>query len=53
MKIDAALLVHDLSQMPALARFADDAGFDGIWTFETSHEPFLPLVLAAEHSSSH
>ncbi len=48
MKIDAALLVHDLNQMPAVARFADDAGFDGIWTFETSHE-FLPLVLRAEH----
>ena len=40
MKIDAALLVHDLNQMPAVARFADDAGFDGIWTFETAHEPF-------------
>lgn len=51
MKFDASLLVHDLDQMPALARFADDTGFDGIWTFETSHEPFLPLVLAAEHSS--
>jgi probable F420-dependent oxidoreductase len=36
--------------MPALARFADELGFDGIWTFETSHEPYLPLVLAAEHS---
>lgn len=51
MKIDAGLLVHDLNQMPAVARFADDAGFDGIWTFETAHEPFLPLVLAAEHSA--
>ena len=50
MKFDASLLVHDLEQMPALARFADDTGFDGIWTFETAHEPFLPLVLAAEHS---
>ena len=50
MKFDASLLVHDLTQMPALARFADDTGFDGIWTFETAHEPFLPLVLAAEHS---
>jgi probable F420-dependent oxidoreductase len=50
MKFDASLLVHDLAQMPALARFADDTGFDGIWTFETAHEPFLPLVLAAEHS---
>jgi probable F420-dependent oxidoreductase len=50
MKFDASLLVHDLSQMPAVARFADEAGFDGLWTFETAHEPFLPLVLAAEHS---
>lgn len=50
MKIDASLLVHDLRQMPALARFADDTHFDGLWTFETAHEPFLPLVLAAEHS---
>lgn len=50
MKFDVSLLVHDLGQMPALARFADGLGFDGIWTFETSHEPFLPLVLAAEHS---
>ena len=50
MKFDVSLLVHDLSQMPVLARFADELGFDGIWTFETSHEPFLPLVLAAEHS---
>ena len=50
MKFDASLLVHDLKQMPELARFADQTGFDGIWTFETAHEPFLPLVLAAEHS---
>ena len=51
MKFDASLLVHDLSQMPVLARFADETGFDGLWTFETAHEPFLPLVLAAEHSN--
>ena len=50
MKFDASLLVHDLEQMPALAHFADETGFDGIWTFETAHEPFLVLVLAAEHS---
>lgn len=50
MKIDASLLVHDLRRMPALARFADATHFDGLWTFETAHEPFLPLVLAAEHS---
>ena len=50
MKFDASLLVHDLEQMPALAKFCEETGFHGIWTFETTHEPFLPLVLAAEHS---
>src|SRR5262245_58431541 len=49
-KFDASLLVHDLEQMPALAKLDDEAGFDGIWTFETAHEPCLTLVLAAEHS---
>lgn len=50
MKFDASLLVHDLETMPAVARLADGIGFDGLWTFETAHEPFLPLVLAAAHS---
>ncbi|CFJ63447.1 oxidoreductase [Mycobacterium tuberculosis] len=40
-----------------LARAADAAvalernGFDGGWTAEASHDPFLPLLLAAEHTS--
>jgi probable F420-dependent oxidoreductase len=50
MKFDASLLVHDLGQVAALARFAEKAKFDGLWTFETAHEPFLPLALAAAHS---
>jgi len=29
---------------------AEAAGYDGIWSAETSHDPFLPLVLAAEHT---
>jgi probable F420-dependent oxidoreductase len=32
------------------ARAAEDAGYDGIWTAETSHDPFFPLLLAAEHT---
>ncbi|HEY7168051.1 MAG TPA: LLM class flavin-dependent oxidoreductase, partial [Candidatus Binatia bacterium] len=50
MKIDASMLVHDLERMPGIARAADELGFDGLWTFETAHDAFLPLVLAAEHS---
>ena len=32
------------------ARSAEQSGYDGIWSAETSHDPFLPLVLAAEHT---
>jgi probable F420-dependent oxidoreductase len=32
------------------ARTAEEVGYDGIWSAETSHDPFLPLVLAAEHT---
>jgi probable F420-dependent oxidoreductase len=50
MKLDASFLVHDLEQISAVARFAEEAKFAGLWTFETAHDPFLPLVLAAEHT---
>ena len=50
MKFDTTLLVNELSQMPILTRAAEEMGFDGIWTSETAHDAFLPLVLAAEHS---
>jgi probable F420-dependent oxidoreductase len=50
MKFDTYLISHDLQQMPAIARTAEALGFDGLWTAETAHNPFLPLTLAAEHS---
>jgi probable F420-dependent oxidoreductase len=30
------------------ARLAERVGYDGIWSAETSHDPFLPLALAAQ-----
>ncbi|MDL1896939.1 TIGR03617 family F420-dependent LLM class oxidoreductase [Anaerolineae bacterium CFX7] len=50
MKIDAATLVPNLGEMPALARSVEALGFDCLWTSETQHDPFLPLALAAEHT---
>lgn len=50
MKIDAATLVPNLREMPELARSVEELGFDGLWTSETQHDPFLPLALAAEHT---
>jgi probable F420-dependent oxidoreductase len=50
MKLDTFLTTADLAAMPALSAAAEVAGFDGIWTAETAHNPFLPLTLAAEHT---
>ena len=52
MKFDTTLLVNELNHMPALAQAAEAMGFDGIWTSETAHDAFMPLVLAAEHSQT-
>jgi probable F420-dependent oxidoreductase len=51
MKIDAATLAPNLNEVPALACAAEEIGFDALWTSETQHDPFLPLALAAEHTS--
>lgn len=50
MRFDTWLLEHTLAEMPALARAAEEMGFDGLWTAEAGADPFLPLALAAEHS---
>ncbi len=50
MKFDTYLLSQTLPEMPALTKAVETAGFDGIWTAETTQNPFLPLALAAEHS---
>ena len=51
MKLDVNIAIDDLRDVAALARDAEALGFDGLWTAETKHDPFLPLALAAEHTS--
>ncbi len=50
MKLDTGLMPASLHDVPAAAKAAEDMGFDALWTAETSHDPFLPLALAAEHT---
>ena len=50
MKLDTGLLPASLDDVAAAAQAAEDMGFDALWTAETSHDPFFPLVLAAEHT---
>lgn len=50
MKIDTNIVVSNLREVPKLARAAEAMGFDGIWTSETAHDPFLMSALVAEHT---
>lgn len=50
MKFDATIIPASLKDVPTLARAVEALGFDGLWTAETAHNPFLPLALAAEHT---
>ena len=49
MKVDSGIGL-DLAGVARDARDREEAGYSGIWTAETNHDPFLPLVLAAEHT---
>ena len=49
LRIDG-LLVGDLASVPGRVRELERLGYDGAVSFETDHDPFLPLALAAEHS---
>ena len=51
MKVDGGLgLTPDIEAIAGNARAQEAAGYDGIWTAETSHDPFLPLVVAAANT---
>jgi probable F420-dependent oxidoreductase len=45
--LDTQLRDFDARQVPAQAKRFEALGFDGVWTFEAAHDPFLPLALAA------
>jgi len=51
MKFDAALPPTGLKDVPAIAKAAEEIGFDTLWTQETQHDPFLPCTLIAEHTT--
>jgi len=51
MKLDAALPPVHLKDVPALAKAAEEIGFEALWTQETQHDPFLPCTLIAEHTT--
>ncbi len=51
MKVDGGI-GNDLTKAGRHAKEQQDAGYSGIWTAETSNDPFFPLLLAAEHTTT-
>lgn len=47
MKIDTQIRGGVCADVAVDARRLERMGFDGAWTFEAKHDPFLPLALAA------
>jgi probable F420-dependent oxidoreductase len=47
MKVDLFLPKFDLEELPRLARWAEETGFEALWVSETTHDPFIALTLAA------
>jgi probable F420-dependent oxidoreductase len=50
MRVDGGI-GNDLKAVPAQAKKAEEMGYSAVWSAETGHDPFLPLLLAAEHTS--
>ena len=51
MKVDGGI-GNDLTRAGRHAQEQEAAGYSGIWTAETANDPFFPLLLAAEHTST-
>lgn len=49
MKVDGGL-GGELKSASQQAARQEEQGYDGLWTAETSHDPFFPLLLASQHT---
>ena len=51
MKVDTGINL-DLHAIPSAVKTIESQGYDGVRTAEMNHDPFFPLLLAAEHTES-
>ncbi len=47
MQIDTGIMTADLRAVARQAAEAEAMGYDGVWTAEAGHDPYLPCVSAA------
>ncbi len=50
MRVETLLMGNSIEQIAAAARKAEELGYDGVITVEAGHDPFFPLLIAAEHT---
>jgi probable F420-dependent oxidoreductase len=50
LKIDRGI-PSELGSVPDVVTRLEKHGYDGCWTGEINHDPFLPVLLAAEHTT--
>jgi probable F420-dependent oxidoreductase len=50
LRVDGGIFT-ELARVPELAGALERQGYDACWTGEINHDPFLPLLLAAEHTT--
>jgi alkanesulfonate monooxygenase SsuD/methylene tetrahydromethanopterin reductase-like flavin-dependent oxidoreductase (luciferase family) len=51
-KVDGSLMGVSPKDAAKQAKTLESQGYDGVFTAETDHDPFFPLLLAAEHSET-
>lgn len=51
MLVDGKLASNGLHQVIDSAKTHERHGYSGLWSSESNHDPFLPLMLAAEHTT--
>jgi len=52
MKVDSGIPSVGIEEIVATAQELEGLGYDGGFTAETNHDPFLALVIAAEHTET-
>jgi probable F420-dependent oxidoreductase len=52
MRVDGGIPAVGIDEVVRVARELEDVGYDGGLTAETNHDPFFPLLVAAEHTET-
>lgn len=52
MRVDEKLAIDSLSQIKKVAQETETQGYSGLLSSESKHDPFLPLVTAAENTAN-